>query len=109
MRPVLSVKTGKTRKPIPRSPEAQQIGGIDFLFIDGDHSYDGLKGDWEAWRGLIRPGGVVALHDSHSTPTRDIEGAGSVAFTRDAIVHDPWFERVEVVDSLTVMRRRGNP
>jgi cephalosporin hydroxylase len=36
---------------------------IDFLFIDGDHSYDGVKRDFELFSPLVRPGGTVALHD----------------------------------------------
>jgi predicted O-methyltransferase YrrM len=87
-------------------PEVTGAGGIEFLFIDGDHSYDGLKGDWEAWRGLIAPGGHVALHDSRSTPTRHIDDAGSVVYTRKVITRDPAFETAEAVDSLTVVRRR---
>ncbi len=86
-------------------PAARQLGGVDFVFIDGDHSYDGLRGDWEAWSPLIAPGGCVALHDSRSTPNNNIDDAGSVHFTRDVILNDPRFEVVDVVDSLTVMRR----
>ncbi len=82
---------------------------VDFVFIDGDHSYDGLRGDWEAWVDLIAPGGLVTLHDSRSTPERDIEDAGSVRYTRDVIVQDNRFEVVETVDSLTVLRRREKP
>lgn len=36
---------------------------IDFLFIDGDHSYDGVKRDNERFVCLVREGGLVALHD----------------------------------------------
>ena len=36
---------------------------IDVLFIDGDHSYDGAKGDFEAYAPLVRPGGLIAFHD----------------------------------------------
>ena len=36
---------------------------IDFLFIDGDHSYEGVKADFEAYARLVRPGGLVAFHD----------------------------------------------
>lgn len=36
---------------------------IDLLFIDGDHSYEGVRADWEAYAGLLRPGSVVAFHD----------------------------------------------
>jgi predicted O-methyltransferase YrrM len=36
---------------------------LDVLFIDGDHSYDGVRRDWELYAPLVRPGGLVALHD----------------------------------------------
>ena len=78
---------------------------VDFVFIDGDHTYQGLREDWEAWSGLVAPGGVIALHDSRSTPQRDIEQAGSVRFTRDVILQDARFAVVDAVDSLTVLRR----
>lgn len=38
-------------------------GEIDFLFIDGDHSYEGCKTDFEAWIPKVRDGGTVAFHD----------------------------------------------
>jgi hypothetical protein len=37
--------------------------GIDFLFIDGDHTYEGVKADFEMYSPLVRPGGLVAFHD----------------------------------------------
>lgn len=80
--------------------------GVDFIFIDGDHSEEGLLADWTAWKGLVAPGGIVAIHDSRSTPDRQIDDAGSVKVTNRVIVRDPDFEVVEVVDSLTVVRRR---
>lgn len=36
---------------------------IDFLFIDGDHSYEGIKGDFFSWKPKIRKGGLIAIHD----------------------------------------------
>jgi predicted O-methyltransferase YrrM len=80
-------------------------GPIDFLFIDGDHTYDGLKGDWEGWNGLIASGGVIGLHDSRPTPTRPIHDAGSVRYTAEVISKDPQFSLVDEIDSLTVFRR----
>jgi len=79
---------------------------IDFLFIDGDHSYEGLKGDWHAWNPLIEIGGIVALHDSRSTSQRMIDDAGSVKFTNDVILCDSKFQTIETIDSLTVLQRR---
>lgn len=36
---------------------------MDFLFIDGDHAYEGVKADFEMYSPLVRKGGLVALHD----------------------------------------------
>lgn len=36
---------------------------FDFLFIDGDHSYDGVKQDYEMYAPLVHAGGLVAFHD----------------------------------------------
>lgn len=84
-----------------------EAGLFDFVFIDGEHSYDGLRADWEAWRSRLVPGGVVALHDSRSSESRQIADAGSARFTRDVILRDPDFEVVEAVDTLTILRRRS--
>lgn len=37
---------------------------VDLLFIDGDHSYQGVWDDYEAYLGLVAEGGVVAFHDT---------------------------------------------
>lgn len=36
---------------------------VDFLFIDGDHSYEGVKKDFELYGPLVRKGGIIAFHD----------------------------------------------
>ena len=88
---------------------APLIGGkLEFVFVDGDHSYEGLKADWEGWAGLIAPGGIVALHDSRPTPTRPIHDAGSVRYTAGVVRADSRFHVVDQVDSLTVLERLGS-
>ncbi len=82
---------------------------VELVFIDAEHTYQGLKGDWESWTPLVAPGGVVALHDSRATPERPIHDAGSVIFTQDVVSHDERFEQIEAVESLTVWRRRDRP
>jgi predicted O-methyltransferase YrrM len=84
----------------------ERPAGVALIFIDGDHSYQGLAGDWFAWSPLVAPGGVVCLHDSRSTPERDIESAGSVKATRTIVLQDPAFELIEEIDSLTVVRKK---
>lgn len=37
---------------------------IDLMFIDGDHSYDGVKRDWELFLPYVKPFGVVVFHDT---------------------------------------------
>ena len=36
---------------------------LDLLFIDGDHSYDGVRKDFLNYRGYMRQGGLIAFHD----------------------------------------------
>lgn len=36
---------------------------IDFLFIDADHRYPGVKRDYELYSDQVRPGGLIAFHD----------------------------------------------
>lgn len=38
-------------------------GSLDFVFIDGDHEYDGVMADIRAWLPKVRKGGVIAGHD----------------------------------------------
>jgi len=36
---------------------------VDVLFIDGDHSYEGVKEDFDRYSKLVRRGGLVFFHD----------------------------------------------
>jgi hypothetical protein len=40
-----------------------QDASLDFVFIDGDHSYQGVKKDLEAWISKVKPGGFLSGHD----------------------------------------------
>ena len=39
-------------------------GPVRLLFIDGDHSYEGVSADWTHWREVLEPGGHVLFHDA---------------------------------------------
>jgi cephalosporin hydroxylase len=36
---------------------------LDFLFIDGDHSYEGVKADFELYSPFVAKGGLIGFHD----------------------------------------------
>ncbi|MEM4489080.1 MAG: class I SAM-dependent methyltransferase [Desulfurococcaceae archaeon] len=44
--------------------------GLDFLFIDGDHTYEGVKKDFEMYSPLVEKGGMIAFHDIVEHPPK---------------------------------------
>ncbi len=78
-------------------------GPVDLLFIDGDHSYEGCREDWDVWHPHIRVGGMIAFHDARGP--RCSEGPLRVVAE---LFHErpPWEWRiVEEVDRIVVVRR----
>ena len=57
--------TGSSHEPAVLDRVKSLFAGapVDVLFIDGDHSYEGVKQDYEMYRPLVRPGGMIAFHD----------------------------------------------
>ena len=70
--------------------------GVDLLFIDGDHTYEGASSDIERWSPLLRVGGDLVLHDAVDTggygnvypgvtrAVAELVGRGGFARERDA-------------------------
>ena len=54
---------------------ALEPNGWDIIFIDGDHSREAARADYEAYRGLVAPGGFLALHDTHHDHWDKVDGA----------------------------------
>jgi predicted O-methyltransferase YrrM len=52
--------TQATREAVARKLNGRKV---DLLFIDGDHRYSGVKKDFTMYAPLVKPGGVVLLHD----------------------------------------------
>jgi predicted O-methyltransferase YrrM len=49
-----------TRASVERKLDGRDV---DLLFIDGDHTEEGVRTDFELYRDLVRPGGIIAFHD----------------------------------------------
>lgn len=54
---------GNSREVSTLNKVYEQIKSVDLLFIDGDHSYQGVKDDFLNYGKLVRPGGFVVLDD----------------------------------------------
>ncbi len=78
---------------------------LDFVLVDGDHSYDGLKNDWEIVRSKLQPGGVVCLHDTIIPVEEPHRYFGSVDYFNEIIRQDKDFEVVERSYSMSILRR----
>ena len=44
--------------------KAKAFGEFDAVFIDGNHSYEYVKKDWENYSQLVKKGGIVSFHDA---------------------------------------------
>ncbi len=56
---------GNSHDPLTLGKVKSILGNrkLDFLFIDGDHSYEGVKKDFEMYGPLVKEGGIIAFHD----------------------------------------------
>ncbi len=45
-----------------------ELSKLDFLFIDGDHTYEGVRDDFFSYSKLVKDGGWIAFHDILDTP-----------------------------------------
>jgi predicted O-methyltransferase YrrM len=81
---------------------------LDFIFIDGDHSYEGLKTDWELYSPKLKTGAIILLHDT-TVPDFDPERArfGSIRYFNETILKDPRYQHLETMHSMNVLKKVG--
>ena len=79
---------------------------LDFVFIDGRHSYSAVKCDHLRWGRLVKAGGYVIHHDmGNSRPNATCKPALS-QLKRDIVHHQgKELELVQEVGSLVIFRR----
>jgi predicted O-methyltransferase YrrM len=81
---------------------------IDLLFVDGDHSYQGVVADIALWTPLVRAGGVVAFHDcaceTNPLPMPIVHEEVWRAVQEWHAVHPAWTQ-IGMVDSLVAYMR----
>jgi predicted O-methyltransferase YrrM len=74
---------------------------IGLLWLDGDHTVEGVRRDFEAWEPFLEPGSVVAFHDA-------LDPAGGPARVIETLLADS-FEHVATAGRLIALRRVDEP
>ena len=61
----LSLIRGDSHDPAIRNAVLRTFDGrqLDLLFIDGDHTLEGVTRDWEDYSPMVKPGGLILFHD----------------------------------------------
>jgi len=62
---------------------------VHLVFVDGDHSYNGVKGDIDNWSPRVVAGGLMVFHDYNPQP----KDAERLAGVKQAI--DEWYNQAQ--------------
>lgn len=96
---------------VAMQPRLAEAGGVDFAFIDGDHTIPGVVADFRAVEPVLNTGGYLLLHDTYPEQCGNHEGPRHLIDN----IHDLGvgsYERVELHISplnfgMCLMRRVG--
>jgi predicted O-methyltransferase YrrM len=98
----LTCVLGDSKSAAVQQEVRSAVGGrdVDLLFIDGDHSYEGAKNDFDTFSPLVRPGGLVVFHDarlSRITPNEQqrVRSTWGTCVSDDAPLIDTLWEEVK--------------
>ena len=94
----LVVGDSRTVEPPPRP--------LTLVFVDGDHTYEGARADYERWSELLAPGGDLLFHDAVDTGGYGSHYSG-VARLASEVTRDERFERQPGAGSVAHFRRRS--
>ena len=77
------------------------IPNIDFLFIDGDHSIEGCRFDYENFENEVKAGGFLAFHDYYP----DRPELGSTWVIENLVKQNKNYIHYNDFDSLSVFKK----
>ena len=76
---------------------------LDLVFIDGSHTFESARLDYASWKGKIRKGGILAIHDIYDT---EADGGQAPKEIYEKALKEN-FELIERVNSLVALRLTG--
>jgi hypothetical protein len=87
------ILTADSHSPMARGMVRDALNGelLDFLFIDGDHSYKGVKADYFDYKAFVRPGGLIAFHDIKDSEFHRVRGCFVADFWNELKGHKKEF------------------
>ena len=95
----LVVGDSRTAVPPPRP--------ASLVFVDGDHTYDGARADYERWRELVAPGGDMLFHDAVDVGGYGNHYPGIARLVEEIERDDTYFERRPNAGSIAHFARRA--
>jgi predicted O-methyltransferase YrrM len=96
----LVVGDSRVVEPPPRAPV--------LVFVDGDHSYEGARADFERWRELLRPGGHLLFHDGVRAGSFGLVHEGVVRLADELELLDPRFRRLPDAGTVAHFQRASD-
>jgi hypothetical protein len=88
--------TGRSEDPKVIQQVSEICPYIDFLFIDGLHTYEAVKTDFNNYSPMVRADGIVALHDIIDNPKNPVNNVSrlfaelkAAGYKTQAIIANP--------------------
>jgi predicted O-methyltransferase YrrM len=95
--------TGIAERVEPRVARAEEAGDVEgpvgLLWIDGDHSYAGVRRDFEQWFPRLETGGWLAFHDTAN------RWLGPTRLVRELLVSRSDLASVGVIGTITYAQK----
>lgn len=91
-----------TDKAIQES--ALNEGPYDVLVIDGDHTYDGIRVDFEQYAQMLAPNGILIIDDYGSEDWPDV-----TKYVDDVVAKDSRFEHLGTLSRTSIFQRQDTP
>ncbi|HZN32201.1 MAG TPA: class I SAM-dependent methyltransferase [Pirellulaceae bacterium] len=106
----------QTTQEFVRSPAYDELGSVGLVFVDGFHSAEQARFDFEAFADRLAPGGMILLHDSVWRMATGLYGSdrhyvhGVVDFVAELKRQPQWqvFD-VPCGDGVTIVRQSAVP
>ena len=103
-RSLITVKKGFSYNVVKKIKDIK----IDLLWIDGDHTYHGVKTDIEDWTPLVRQGGIICFHDYRNVDNEKITTRKEIKEVKRAVdekIKEGLFRKVKKADSIFMAQK----